>query len=155
MFKDVNGRFLTTALFKELSTTDKYPAMYTIEVDDIEGYKSAYKIYMAAETEYEAAKNLVGSWEHWVALTKSYAFGPYVETWREEKAQQYAALGMKGMITAAKDGNAAASKWLVERGWEPKKRAGRPKHGDEDKEQLERQKTLMTSVSATIEQLKK
>jgi hypothetical protein len=140
--KDSTGRYLTRALFVELADPElmeKYPPKFTLE--------EAREIYLECEdpTEYEAAKVLLGSWDHWQALLKNPTVLIHIQKWREEleirlrsqavKNIQFLALGEKGF---------AAAKWLAERGWEPKK-AGRP-----TKKEVERETRAQAGIDDDI-----
>jgi hypothetical protein len=149
--KDVTGRYLTRGLFVELADKDnmeKYPPRCTL--------KEAHDLYMelADPTEYKFAKALLGSdytnfWDHWRRLLDTPDFMFFLEKWRDELEIQIRSEAIQSMINIANSndkGAAVAAKWVAERGWVPKRRAGRP--NKDTKEQEQRTAAALTSSVA-------
>jgi hypothetical protein len=149
--KDSTRRYLTRALFVELTTDketeEKYPPRCTL--------KEAHDLYMelADPTEYEFAKALLESdytnfWDHWRRLLDTPDFMFYLEKWREELEIQIRSRAISQMISIAGSrdkGAAVAAKWVAERGWEPKKRAGRP-----NKDTAEKERRTAEALTSTV-----
>ena len=155
--KDVTGRYLTRGLLDELSVAsnnDKYPTRCSL--------KEAHDLYMeiADPTEYEFARALLYSpdtnfWDHWNRLLNTNEFMAHLARWREELEIQIRSEAIKSMIDLARSkqkGAAIAAKWVAERGWEPKRGAGRPTkdHSEREKKIAE---ALTTSVNADAKRL--
>lgn len=139
--KDKLGRYRTN-IFLEFNKRDweKYPPLYTMKGTDKRGCISARRIYLEAADEYDAAMQLVGSWEHWQKLTQNVLFmngkdsaGEKFEglaAWREEKKLRDKSEARKLLVKNAKAGNVTAQKILYD-GKEP---AGRPSKAKVQKE---------------------
>lgn len=132
-FKNSNGERYTKSLFFETCVGDKSSVLYTLKDEDHLGYVSLYKLFMAEEdlTEYEFANKHLDSWDHWCKLKECSWFQPYLERWREELFLKIQARSLKNIKTLAKGQTRdafAASKYLLEKGWEPKEKntKGRP-----------------------------
>ncbi len=129
MFKDSQGRWLTKALFFEMSSPDmrdKYPPKYTLKDYEHEGLPSAKEIYLASldPTEYQAAQDLLGSWKHWTVLCESDWFKPYLEEWRielEVAIRSKAVSLMRAHSAGSSAAAANAAKWIAEGKWKDKK----------------------------------
>ena len=156
--KDVTGRYLTRALFEELSDKDvseKYTHRCTL--------KEAHDLYMeiADPTEYEFAKGLLFNehtnfWDQWRRLVETPDFFFHLSKWREELEIQIRSEAVKAMISIANSrdkGAAVAAKWVAERGWEPKRRAGRPNKDHTEKEKRTAE-ALTSSVADDAERIK-
>lgn len=117
----------TQALFWEYRfvTTTNLPAPYNLKEYDWKGSKSMYQIYMACDTEYDAAITLLGSWPHWQKLCRCGWFQSYIEDWREERKLREQAIAKKALIKKAKEGDVSASRALLQ---DEKKPKGRPKN---------------------------
>lgn len=122
-FKDAQGRFRTQSLFCE-HPHESYPAKFTLKkydhVKDGKTYISLYLKYMEIgdPTEYQVAERLFGSWDHWLALTRSKWFGKHLTGWREELAVRLESERFFEMKDATNDRGAhgvSATKWLAER----------------------------------------
>lgn len=120
VYKDSKGRYRTLSLFLELasSSDDGFLPVYTLSEQGRDDLPSAYLIYMSVNTEYEAAKLLVGSWLHWKKLLNCKPFLEYLVEWREEKEKQLQSIGINGLLRAAtEEKNPMAARWLAEKGW--------------------------------------
>jgi hypothetical protein len=136
LMKDSMGRYRTN-LFHEFNTTahEDYPPMYTMREEPFAGLPSAYQIYMAADSEYEAAQAIVGSWHHWQKLLTCPPFmnGPKnthvwtgLNQWREEKEIQDRAEAYMQLKQNAAGGNVQAQKLI----FEGSKKRGRPSNAE-------------------------
>ena len=83
-----------------------------------------YKIYIASDTDYEAAMKLLGSWKHWKKLTRCKFFQPYLEDWREERKLLEESLAHTALLGSLADNNITAAKTILDNG--KRKMAGRP-----------------------------
>lgn len=127
---DAGGRCLTQALFYESSngTREKYTPIYTFKLRDYEvagigKMISAYKVYMDAIDEYDAAVKLVGNLHHWEMLCASKWFmegGIFpavshlgLKTWREHKAAKERSIYLSILQEKAKDNDTTAAKAVL------------------------------------------
>lgn len=128
-------RFKTTSLFWEnrfaYGGTKVIPT-FNLSDRDHDNTLSMYNIYIACDTEYEAAMILLESWKHWEALCASNFFKKHVEAWREERSVREASLAHKVLLRAAADGNMTAARTIL---LESKKvsKAGRPSNQQVEK----------------------
>jgi hypothetical protein len=125
------GQYLLKPLFWETSTPtsrEKFTPLYTLKEydhEDGEGniYKSAYQIYMKAQDETDAAKQLVGSLYHWDKLKncKWFLEGYHLngkkttmglEDWRKHKEALRESEALGKILAEAEDGNFQAQKYL-------------------------------------------
>lgn len=122
--KDSAGRWRTRSLIKELSSVGQDCPYTLAEMHDI-------YIETMDPTEYEAARKLLGSWEHWQALAKSVAFNPILSKWREEMSVHIRSRAIMYISDLAiKENGFQAARWLAEKGWIEKAAKGRPKKDD-------------------------
>jgi hypothetical protein len=145
--RDVTGRYLTKALFWELTDKDmaeKYPPLCTM--------KEAHDLYMAIGdlTEYKFAEALLYRddtifWDHWQRLLNTPLFMEYLTKWREELETRIRSTAIETMKGLALD-NAAAAKWLAEQSWKSKRKAGRP-----SKQEIENTKRTMLEDKKTFD----
>lgn len=112
---------LTSALFKETFKQTKDPdikPIYTLRDYDIEGYPSAYQIYIESVDEVDAAIKLLGSLSHWRKLTSLKWFmegDPSIgfsglKQWREDKTLLEASMAKEVILSQCKSGNLSAAK---------------------------------------------
>ena len=144
--RDVTGRYLTKALFVELTDRDmaeKYPPLCTI--------KEAHDLYMliADPTEFAFAKVLLERedttfWDHWQRLLNTGDFMFYLSKWREELDAQIKSTAIEHIKRQAEESPVAA-KWLADKGYAEKRKAGRP-----SKQEVENEKKLMASSEKTL-----
>lgn len=148
--RDVTGRYLTRALFVELTDkemSEKYPPRCTL--------KEAHDLYLsvADPTEYRFAEKLLGSdytifWDQWRRLLATPDFMVFLNKWREEleiKLRSNAVLTLKESAKDPEKGVTAA-RWLAEKGWEPKRKVGRP-----SKEEMETEKKVVAALTSVID----
>ena len=114
----VGLRHSTQALFYEYrhKSSSKIQAPYTLKNYDVNiggrHYRSMYMEYMACDSEYEAAIKLLGSYAHWLRLTKTNWFAPYIEEWEEERNIRDDALARSVIIRLTDAHNVTAAKSL-------------------------------------------
>lgn len=146
MLLDSEGRPLTQSLFLEVGYNEK--AIYTFkEVDHVyqgKTYISLKKRFIEMEdpTEYEFATTYFLSWKHWLRICENKLLRAQIDEWREELEMKLRSRAVKQAMQAAgsPSGNFQASKWLVDKGWDPK-RAGRP-----SKDELERESRIREKI---------
>lgn len=133
VLKDTMNRQRTN-IFYEFNTSahKEYSPLYTMREQEWHNLPSAYRIYMASHSEYEAAMRLVGSWNHWQRLLRIPVFmnGPNdamnwsgLYQWREEKDIQDRARAYVQLKMSAEEGNVQAQKTVFD-GFDKKR--GRP-----------------------------
>lgn len=122
------------------------PSYTTNEDDDI--LPSAHKIYMDSMNEYEAAKQLVPTWEFWKNMLKtSIKVRKLVEAWREEKMLKDQAEARRMLWAQAEKGNVSAQKILYEsKKEEAQQRAAQAKAAVEDRRQQEMAESVLTRL---------
>ena len=117
-FKDSQGRYRTQSLFIEYPH-ESYPAYFTLKKQDKNGAISLYRKYMAIgdPTEYQVAIQLLGSWDHWQALTRSKWFRIHLTGWRKELKTRMESDRYYEMVDNLGDPKARvqATKWLADR----------------------------------------
>lgn len=154
MFKNSRGKWLTKALFFELTVpATRGNACFSLkEEDHCEGgkvYKSLKKLYMSHPdpTEYDFATQVLGGWEHWQDMQYQPDIMPYVEKWREERDVMLQSRGITKMIeiNTSADNNYQAAKWLAEKGWQEVGKRGRP-----SKEEVKKAAREAASVRDTV-----
>jgi hypothetical protein len=129
---------------------DKYPSAFTLKEFDYKGLPSMRQLFLKYEDPvgYFFAKEVLGSYEHWKVLCATPWFKEHLDDWLMELEAQRLAEGIrKAGEIAQGDGAAAlnASKYLAEKGWEPKK--GRPRKVD-----VERETKKQASVASAVEE---
>jgi len=145
-FKGVNGVMLTQGLFLEHNNKD---APYTLRDYDIERkgkvYKSVPAIYRTCVDEYDAAMQIVGSWEHWKKLSnidwflnglltsQGYRYTGLVD-WRYEMQMRDESTAKRQLLEQAEGGNMSASRYLHEAAKKSTSKAGRPQKPTKQKE---------------------
>lgn len=133
---DVRFRHMTKGLFYEYrhQTTTDLVAPYTTkpyDFTDKDGtvYKSMYIIYMHCDSEYEAAIQLLGSYNHWKKLAKTNWFSVLLEEWEHERNIRDEAIARKTLVRAAEAGNVTAANAMYKTSKTTGKTAGRPTRG--------------------------
>lgn len=151
--KDAKGAYITQALIWELVHNKQY-AQFTLENEVKECHGLALQpirtlyLEMGDLTEYEFATEYFVDWRHWQRCLENKKFLMEVMKWREELALKIQAKGLRSQIDlAVNGGNANASRWLAERGWEPKEgKRGRP-----SKKEVERETKRQAFLSKEVE----
>ncbi len=130
-FKDASGNWITQSLFLEYQYKEIY-AVYTLSEEDKEYkgtlYPSIKKLYLdiCDPTEYEFAQKCFGGWEHWKRLQKNKYLRPYINKWREELEIKLVSQGVRTLIEKSNEGGISIAKWLADKGWQPRRKAGAP-----------------------------
>lgn len=158
MLLDSEGRPLTQSLFLEVGYSDS--AIYTFkEVDHVyngKKYISLKKRFLEIDdpTEYEFATTYFLSWKHWMRICDNKLLRAQIDEWREELEMRMRSRAVKQAMQAAASpsGNFQAAKWLVDKGWDPK-RPGRPSKDDLAQETRIREK-MSDEYSEDIQRLK-
>lgn len=125
--KDSAGRWRTRSLIKEFSSVGADAPFTLDEIHDL---------YIETEdpTEHKAAMLILGSWDHWVAMTECVAFKKILERWREEMSVRIRSRAIMYIHDLAVQPNGfQAARWLAEKGWVEKASKGRPKKEDIDR----------------------
>jgi hypothetical protein len=124
---DTTGRKLTSGLFEELADSDSAikPVFKLAE------WRKMY-VEIADPTDYEAARVLIGSWEHWQALAANPRFAAHLKEWRAEVEVKLRSEAIAALVKQSQDiKGTAAAKWLAEHGSVPKnKRKSEEDEGD-------------------------
>lgn len=119
-----NNGYRTLSLFEETNSHPTLLSVYSLKEDD-GNFPSAHRIYMNAPTEYHAALELLGSYDHWKTLASAQWFltgrinGQSIPgfsgllNWRIEKEAKAAAIAKQTLITNAQNGETAAAKALL------------------------------------------
>lgn len=131
--RDTKGAYRTKSLFRELSeVADRYPFFFNLGDEDDAETISFRKHYMEIgdPTEYNQARALLGSWEHWKTLSNSPIFTKYFENLRLELKTKLASEAFASIQSESKSGSPRsldASKFVI--GYlqgPPATRRGRP-----------------------------
>jgi len=156
-----NGRVSGKRLFHERAEPEDRIAMrcpfylstYIKDKNEACGQRSAYRIFLDADSEYEAALEIVGDYGYWIKLTELVWFyeGEYphlgLKVWREHKALKEEQEALAGLRAAAKEGNVTAQKELYGISQKQKKAAvGRPKKEEEDTDFTKVQKSSVANI---------
>lgn len=160
--KDTRGAYRLNlfAEFNKLSH-DKRPPIYTMREEATE-LPSAYLIYMYSDSEYEAAKKLVGSWQHWEKLLKCKPFvngmddrGQWagLQAWRDEKEVQDRVRAYNQLKINAAQGHVQAQKMIFDGKTVTTNKRGRP-----SKEEVQRiaqeQAKLLGETKSDLKRIK-
>jgi hypothetical protein len=120
-FKDIRGVWRTASLFEETSEDPaKYPPIYSLKDEDTPNCVSLKRLYLIIEdvTEYEFAKACLGSWDHWEAISTSWALKNHIAEWRDLLEKQLRAKYIRGIKEEAESGEGTnrlnAIKYLLE-----------------------------------------
>lgn len=138
-FYNAIGHFFLRELFFETTNADKTNVVYTLKKRDhtYNGitYKSLYLLYMQENdpTEYRFATKYLANWDHWLRLQECPWFKEHLESWRNELEVRMKSQALAKIMAESKAGGKeafSASKYLLEKGWEPKNTKGRPSKED-------------------------
>jgi len=160
--RDERNMIKTTSLFFESRKDRDLTALWTLKsrplVVDGVVYPSLKQIYLSYDhtpgNEYEFALDVFGSWDAWVKLTKS-AVREHIQDWRDEIEVKLKAEAIKSMIVAARTDDSkgvAAAKWLADKGYAPKRTAGRPSV-EEIKREVKQQAEVNRDLSEDMARL--
>ena len=154
-YKDSKGRWRTQSLFVEYNyqtskNKEVLNSVFTLSEFDKEGYVSFPKLFLSFNdpTGYSFAKEVLGSYEHWLRLCAQKWFKSHLDGWLEELDVKLASEGLK-QIKGIADGEGqqalAAAKFLVNKGWEAAR--GRPKKAD-----IDRVARVRAGIEAAVEE---
>lgn len=137
IYKNKQGRWLTKALFYELTPAEKPHAVFTMKEEDhvVKGktfvsLRARYLTY-TDPTEYEFAQKELGGWSHWQEMLSCTEIADEVEQWRAQHTALLKSQACQSIwVSAMEGGSFQACKWLVDEGWKDKPSAGRPKKAD-------------------------
>lgn len=153
--KDDRNVMRTTSLFwevrKDRAEDADFIPLFSLKEEDHEVnghyFFSLKKIYLSYDhvpsLEYDFAKDVFGSWEHWLKLTKS-SMRHEFQSWRDELDVRIKAEALRGLMQASRAPDArgvTAAKYLADKGYAEKRVAGRPSSGE-----VERQKKIAVDV---------
>jgi hypothetical protein len=119
-FKDMQGRWITSGLFKETAKGEAQWVLWTLD--------EAKMLYIACDdpTGYDFATEHLGGWHHWLLLKDSPVLEGIIQQWEEELEAKIRAKAIKRIAKHANtDKGYQAAKYLAEAGWKPKE-LGRP-----------------------------
>lgn len=158
-----NGTRLLSGLFVETARNSRDGAFYSLKDYDYtwrdKTYKSLYLLYMAESdlTEYNFACKYLADWQHWQLLTECDWFKEYLERWRNELSLKLKAEALAKVIEESRKSGReglSASKYLLEKGWEPKETGGKGRPSKEDiRQEANRIATDNHLVNDHLEQL--
>ena len=155
-YKDQKGRWRTQSLFLEYkwqtNHVNKVPfdPIFTLGEFDKDGCVSFKNLFLSFNdpSGYRFAKEVLGSYEHWLRLCSQKWFKPHLDGWIEELEVKLASEGLK-QIKGIADGEGqqalAAAKFLVNKGWETTR--GRPKKSD-----IDRAARVKAGIEAAVEE---
>lgn len=133
-FKNVMGAHLLKALFFEIAVdSDRPDVLYTLKLEDHEGYPSLHRLYIEMEdsSEYIFAQTYFDNYSHWKKLCACQWFKPYLDDMREELDLKLRARALNNLRDIAEDkankSNYLANKFIIDNGLAPKRdNRGRP-----------------------------
>jgi len=129
-FLDGSGKRVILQLFKEFARSDvKFKPIYTLQQ-----WKEVF-LDLRDPSEYQAAMELLGDWEHWLEVRNHPLIKQHVDKWQTELEVKLRSEAIQQMKMHAKQpGGTAAAKWLADKGYTQeglKKPVGRPKKEEE------------------------
>lgn len=129
-FRNSSGARYLKGLFFETSDS-KDTVLYTLKDRDHLGYPSMYRLYIEAADllEITFAETYLDGYEHFQMLCNCTWFEPYISRWRLELELKIRAEALARTIQDARSDSKSAAqsrKFLLERGWVPKSKKGRP-----------------------------
>ena len=120
-FKGHNSKWLLKELFVEFYKDGPF----TLALEDKEGKRSLYRLYMEEldPTEIQFAKKHLGGKAHWNVLSSSVFLSNHVKAWREELSLTLMAKGIQVLKEVLGEEHRPsdriqAAKFFANRGWE-------------------------------------
>ena len=118
---DVRGHRRSASLFKEATQDTNCAPIFTLKDHDIEGYPSAYVMYMESLDEYDAAMKIVGGMAHWRKLMSCKWFmdgDPELgflglTQWRKDMAARDASEAKRELLVHVRNGDRQAAQYLL------------------------------------------
>lgn len=128
---DAGGRRLTTGLFEELQAADTVSK----PVFKLSDWREVY-LKVGDPTDYKAAMELIGDWDHWQLLANNPVFKAHLDEWRKEVIAAIKSEAIQTLIKHSKGINGtSAAKYLAEHGYvEKPKKSRQTKKTDTDDE---------------------
>jgi hypothetical protein len=130
--KGEQGKAITQGLFLELQYSPT--SMYSLKEEDCEfrgkKFPSIKRLYLEEEdpTEYIFANKYFLNWKHWDRICANRLIWKYIDEWRKELDLRLKSKGVRVLINQAthpSKNSFAAAKWLVDAGYDIR-RKGRP-----------------------------
>lgn len=154
----VNGsnRPLLKPIFWELNTEEnKKGALYTLKDEEHHGLPSLYQLYMEMEdiTEFEFANKYLLNYSHWLELSETSWFKPYVEKFRRDLELKLKARHLnrtKAIAYSNAKESFQALKYLLDKGWE-KPAQGETKRGRPSKDEIHKEAVRQLEVSRQLD----
>lgn len=157
-FRAASGLYFTRGLFREKAWENPESAatpVYTLQDEDIDGYKSLYRLYMEEEdiTEFVFANKYLANNFHWEKLCNVEFFKPYVERWRKELRLKLKARALEAIVKESKDPNSknyyVAAKYLAEQAYDNNAESRRAKAGRKSKQDIREEAERLNSSNLT------
>lgn len=141
---DRHGKNIILGLFKEFVRPDvKFKPIYTIP--------QVKQMFLDSRdpSEYSAAMEVVGDWDHWLTLRNHPNLKGHVDKWLQEMEVKMRSEAIQQLRMHAKaPGGTAAAKWLADKGYvEEKVKVGRPRKVQEEKDHSHVEEKLATVLS--------
>ena len=133
---EYNDRWITSGLFYETAVhrDDMDRVIYTLRPYDHMGFPSLHQLYLTYNdlTEYQFAKECLGSWDHWQTILSSERdkIHRFVNIWRSEleiKLKSDAFSRIQEEALADGRNGFAANKYIIDRAWAGEFSKGKPK----------------------------
>lgn len=82
-------------------------------------YWSLRRLYLESEdpNEYDFAKSVFGSWDHWLKIQENKEILQRINKWREELQYKLTSIGCRSLLSKANDGDVNASKFIATKKW--------------------------------------
>lgn len=111
---DAGFSFYTKAMFYQHKAGNKalrseVTPIFTLREYDHDGCYSFYKLFMAYNTDYEAAIGILGSWRHFQQLAEVGWFKEKLDQWREEREIRDRAAAKATILSETLGGNVRAA----------------------------------------------
>ena len=123
------GRFLTKALFYELSYDNLDSVLFTLKEHDVTLPNGAHAVSISQKfielatddpTEYTFAQHMFGSWEVWERISNAPQLKKHVAKWRNEASVKRKSLAFKSIVMDVVEGGRSAqasAKYLIDEPW--------------------------------------
>jgi hypothetical protein len=159
-FKGTNGKWKTVSLFLE-HEYDPTEAIFTFKDDhhEVNGktFLSARRLFVGLgdPTGYQFSQEHLGGYSHWKAFVSSPKIAPYVAEWQEELEVLLRSQAIRTVVgDAASESRSSVSsaKWLSDKGWVEKRKAGAPSREEKQRE-LKVHTRIKTELDDDIERM--
>jgi len=114
------GQLPTFTLDKEFDMVYDVKGKYANDGHPQQYFYSLRRLYLECQdpNEYEFAKTIFGSWDHWMMLTESVPIRKRIDNWRDELRFLLQSQGCRSIINKALDGDVVASKFIATNKWQ-------------------------------------